>query len=94
MPVFVKLLSGTSYSDIQRIVLILRKNALLQKNSLKDEILTWSSEYIKEKGREEKLQIANELYRLGISQRKVHELTGISRDTLRKRTIKLGGAHE
>lgn len=94
MPVFVKLLSGTSYSDIQRIVLILRKNALLQKNSLKDEILTWSSEYIKEKGREEKLQIANELYRLGISQRKVHELTGISRDTLRKRTIKLGDAHE
>lgn len=94
MPLFVKLLSGISYSDIQRIVLILRKNALLQEHSLKDELLTWSGEYIKEKGREEKWQIANELYKLGISQRRVHELTGISRDTLRKKTIKLGGTHE
>lgn len=76
---------GRSFSDIERLVILARKSAainnVLLENKLKDLLVV--SEYL---SREEKIKLACVLVNEKIvSQRQAQEITGIARDTIRKK---------
>lgn len=77
---------GKSYSDVTKLVLSLRKSALLDNVKISEKILKWCEEEIANKPKEIKIEIASSLLKMKLSQRKVSELTGISRPTLKKIT--------
>lgn len=77
------LLRGTSFSDIEREVSRLRREALLNG----EEVTTRVQQLVRARAtsldRTDRLKLASALTHAGLSQRRVHELTGVSRDTLR-----------
>jgi len=78
------LLSGKSYSEIERQVMLLRKTSVIMNRPLDDVIpnLIQQNSNLK---KHERLQLAVLLEETGsVSQRQAHEITGISRDTIRK----------
>jgi len=78
-------LQGYSYSDIQREILNARRMALLADGSLNDLLKTVVQSHIERLSRQAKIKIATELVQSNVvSQREAHELTGVSRDTIRK----------
>jgi SpoVK/Ycf46/Vps4 family AAA+-type ATPase len=83
-------LRGLSFSDIEREVMQARRAAVTRDIPLKDALGQVVQHRIEPLPRRERGQIAMWLTEAGISQRQVHELTGVSRDTIRKKT-KPGG---
>lgn len=77
---------GLSYSDIEREVLLARRGAVVQGEPLENALGRLVQNRIEPMPRKERGEIALWLTEAGISQRRVHELTGVSRDTIRKRT--------
>ena len=84
-------LRGLSFSDIERQVMLARRAAVTQDIPLEDALGHVVQSRVEPLPRRERGQIAMWLTEAGISQRQVHELTGVSRDTIRKKT-KPGGA--
>ncbi len=84
-------LRGLSFSDIEREVMLARRAAVTRDIPLEDALGQIVQSRVGPLPRRERGQIALWLTEAGISQRQVHELTGVSRDTIRKRT-KLSGA--
>lgn len=89
--VLVVALRGLSFSDIEREMMLARRAAVTRDIPLEDALGQVVQSRIEPLARRERGQIAMWLTEAGISQRQVHELTGVSRDTIRKKT-KPGGA--
>lgn len=79
-------LRGMSFSDIEREVLLARRSAVIRSAPLEDVLSEVIQNRVEPLPRKERGQIAMWLTEAGISQRQVHELTGVSRDTIRKNT--------
>jgi len=85
-------LRGLSFSDIEREVMLARRGAVIQDESLESALSRLVQTRVEPLPRKERGQIALWLTEAGISQRQVHDLTGVSRDTIRKKTK--GGSTE
>lgn len=78
--------TGRSYSDIEKNILNLRKKNAMNGSSLQELIETEiKSESLL--SHEQKIRLVLALTRIGMSQRKINDLTGIARETIRKKTI-------
>jgi SpoVK/Ycf46/Vps4 family AAA+-type ATPase len=84
-------LRGLSFSDIEREVMLARRSAVTRDIPLEEALSNIVQSRVEPLPRRERGQIALWLTEAGISQRQVHELTGVSRDTIRKKT-KAGAA--
>lgn len=80
-----KLFEGYSYNDVERTLLRIRKRAVLDKKSLSDALLEYLIQSVDEMEKNEKVDFSKLLLDLGFSQRKASDITGISRDTIRKK---------
>lgn len=81
------LFEGKSFSEMERQILMVKKAAALDDSDIsqKLELLLANIHDLKH---EKRYEIAKKLFDIGgISQRKIHEITGVSRDTLRKKLI-------
>ncbi|RCK41911.1 AAA family ATPase [Thalassospira xiamenensis] len=75
---------GNSYSDMERKIQIAKRNAALGGDKLDNYLVSVLE--LDNASRKEKIDIAEKLVRVaGLSQRSASDLTGVSRDTLRKR---------
>ena len=79
-------LKGESFSDIEREVTLARRSAVVHDQAIDQTISTLVQSRIERLSKPERTQIAVALTAVGMSQRQVNELTGVSRDTIRKRT--------
>jgi len=83
-------LSGRSYSEIERQITLIRKTSAI-KNIPLDEVVPLIIEKNNALNRQQKRQLAILLASTGwVSQRQAHEITGVSRDTIRKHSSKKG----
>jgi SpoVK/Ycf46/Vps4 family AAA+-type ATPase len=83
-------LRGLSFSDIERELLLARRSAVVHGRPLEDALSLMVERRVEPLPRRERGQIAMWLTEAGISQRQVHDLTGVSRDTIRKKTKSSG----
>jgi SpoVK/Ycf46/Vps4 family AAA+-type ATPase len=79
-------LRGLSFSDIEREVMLARRSAVVRSAPLEDVLSGVIQSRVEPMARKERGQLAMWLTEAGISQRQVHEMTGVSRDTIRKNT--------
>jgi SpoVK/Ycf46/Vps4 family AAA+-type ATPase len=79
-------LRGLSFSDVERELLSARRSSVVHDVPLEETLGGIVKNRIEPLPRRERGQIALWLTEAGISQRQVHELTGVSRDTIRKKT--------
>jgi SpoVK/Ycf46/Vps4 family AAA+-type ATPase len=79
-------LRGLSYSDIERELMLARRASVTRSIPLEDALSEVVQNRVDPLPRKERGQIALWLAEAGISQRQVHELTRVSRDTIRKKT--------
>lgn len=75
---------GSSYSDIEKQCLQLRRDAVLKKQNVDEMIEHYILERSKSVSKERRQELAALLVQLGHSQRKVSALIGMGRDTVRK----------
>jgi hypothetical protein len=87
-------LRGLSFSDIEREVMLARRAAITRDIPIEDALGQVVQNRVEPLPRRERGQIAMWLTEAGISQRQVHELTGVSRDTIRKKTKAAGEARD
>jgi SpoVK/Ycf46/Vps4 family AAA+-type ATPase len=87
-------LRGLSFSDVEREVMLARRAAVTRDIPLEDALGQAVQNRMEPMPRRERGQIAMWLTEAGISQRQVHELTGVSRDTIRKKTKPAGAVTE
>lgn len=73
-----------SYSDIQRSIQTMRRGSIVSKLPLRDEIESVIGDVTRKLNRSEKAGLAKDLDQLGMSHRRIEEITGISRKTVRK----------
>jgi SpoVK/Ycf46/Vps4 family AAA+-type ATPase len=83
-------LRGLSFSDIEREVLQARRTSVTRDIPLENALGEVVQTRVEPLPRRERGQLALRLTEAGISQRQVHELTGVSRDTIRKKTKSSG----
>lgn len=79
-------LRGLSFSDIERELILARRSAVVHSQPLEDALGRVVKNRVEPLPRRARGQIALWLTEAGISQRQVHDLTGVSRDTIRKNT--------
>jgi SpoVK/Ycf46/Vps4 family AAA+-type ATPase len=79
-------LRGLSFSDIERAVMLARRAAVTRDIPIEEALGEVVQDRIEPLPRRERGQIAMWLTEAGVSQRQVHELTGVSRDTIRKKS--------
>lgn len=79
-------LRGLSFSDIEREVLLARRAAVTRDIPIEQALGEVVQSRVELLPRRERGQIAMWLTEVGVSQRQVHELTGVSRDTIRKKS--------
>jgi AAA+ superfamily predicted ATPase len=79
-----EVMCGHSFSDIERELKGLRRQAILRNCSIEDLFPNLVRQHIDGQSKSEKKEIAVRLTEAGLSQRSVNELTGVSRDTIRK----------
>ena len=79
-------LRGLSFSAIEREVMLVRRSAVIRGIPLTEALAQLVHSLIQPLPRRERARLALWLTEAGISQRQVHDLTGVSRDTIRKRT--------
>ena len=79
-----ELFHGMSFSDIERELKSIRRLAVLNKCSLEELFPRLVQRHIQGQSKLAKKEIARRLSAAGLSQRTINELTGLSRDTLRK----------
>ena len=78
-------LRGLSFSDIEREVNLVRRAAVVHGQSFEEAARLMVRTRMNHLGRRERDELALRLTDAGVSQRQVHELTGVSRDTIRKK---------
>ncbi|ALS24046.1 AAA family ATPase [Paenibacillus naphthalenovorans] len=77
-------LEGNSYAEVVRQINSIRRESVVQKKPLEIMMEELLARLILNAEREQKLAIAMKLLDTGLSQRRVSDITGVSRDTLRK----------
>lgn len=78
--------AGSSYSDLEREVMRARRGAAVRGEGVMSALQDVVRDRLKALPSGERARIAVEMMQSsGLSQRRIHELTGVSRDTLRKR---------
>ena len=83
--VLASLFQGDSFSDVTRAIETANRTALVRDIRMEDVIFQTTSARCRSLPRSAKLSFARQLFNAGISQRRISEFTGVSRDTLRKR---------
>ena len=78
-------LRGLSFSDIEREMMLARRASITRDIPLEEALGQVVQSRVEPLPRRERGQIAMWLTEAGVSQRQVHELTGVSRDTIRKK---------
>ncbi|MFB8037738.1 AAA family ATPase [Streptomyces sp. NPDC056004] len=79
-------LQNASFSEAQRVVTNARRRAALDESPLEEVLLSTCSEQLRQLPFAERVRVAVDLVQSDhMSQRRVHELTGVSRDTIRGR---------
>lgn len=79
-------LQGASYSEAHRLVMSARRRAALAEKPLKEALLDTCGQQLRQLPFAERVQMAVDLVQSDhMSQRRVHELSGVSRDTIRDR---------
>jgi SpoVK/Ycf46/Vps4 family AAA+-type ATPase len=78
-------LRGLSFSDIEREVMLARRSAVTRDIPIEEALSGLVQNRVERLPRRERGQIALWLTEAGISQRQAHEITGVSRDTIRKK---------
>lgn len=82
----VALFRGRSFSDIERDMALVRRESVLSGRPVAEILIELLRARVQTTlPRHERHALAEAMLRLGLSQREVSELTGVSRDTLRKR---------
>lgn len=84
-------LRGLSFSDIERAVMLARRAAVTRDIPIEEALGEVVQSRVEPLPRRERGQIAMWLTEAGVSQRQVHELTGVSRDTIRKKSRQADG---
>ena len=79
------LFDGSSFADVTRTVDTANRTALVHDIGMEQAILQVATNLCRSKSQKEKLAVARLLDKANMSHRKIADLTGISRDTLRKR---------
>lgn len=87
-------LRGLSFSDIEREMMLARRASVTRDIPIEDALGEVVQSRVEPMPRRERGQIALWLTEAGVSQRQVHELTGVSRDTIRKKTKPVGVDNE
>ena len=82
--ILAEVLHGQSFSDIERVLKGLRRQAVVNGCSLEELFPRVVRQYIEGQSKSAKKDIAVRLAEAGLSQRSINDLTGLSRDTLRK----------
>lgn len=77
---------GKSYSDIEREINRLRRQGIVSKHDKQKLIYTFIQGYLHSKRPQERIDVALKLIKSGHSQRSASDITGVSRDTIRKKT--------
>jgi SpoVK/Ycf46/Vps4 family AAA+-type ATPase len=80
------LLTGLSFSDIEREITAARRDAVVRGKPLEASLHDLVRRRIDALPRAERGNVGAALIDIGLSQRQVHEITGVSRDTIRKAT--------
>lgn len=75
---------GSSYAEVQRQMNIIQRDSIIKSISIPSVIEDFIKRMCKNLDRNKKVGLAVKLGNIGISQRRVSEMTGLSRDTLRK----------
>ena len=83
-PLLARLFHGRSFSDVTRTIETAQRMALVRDMEVEDVIYQVASDLCKSQPRSYRLVFARLLADSGLSQRKIAEFTGFSRDTLRK----------
>ena len=76
-------MSGMSFSDIEREIRRVRRQALLEKEPLQKALESVIREHVSKKKISDRKAVARHLNGLGYSKRQTNRLTGVSRDTMR-----------
>ncbi|HWK38352.1 MAG TPA: ATP-binding protein [Hyphomicrobium sp.] len=81
-------MSGSSYSDVDRLVTRARRNAVVDGRDVESTLLELAAEHVSTAPTEHRIALALKLIEFGFSQRHAADLTRVARDTLRKRAAK------
>jgi SpoVK/Ycf46/Vps4 family AAA+-type ATPase len=81
----ISLLDAFSFSDIERAVLSIRKQAVIKKIRMDDAVVEYFTQHVSKLDKESKLKVAKLMVSLGSSQRGASETVKISRTTLSKK---------
>ncbi len=87
-----KALRGASFSDIERCALHLRRALALKGGAGRESFSRLVRSHVEPRPWQERVELAREFSKMdGLSQRLVHELTGISREKIRKESREVQG---
>ena len=78
------LYDGKSFSDVARHVRSLRRHALLTKRSISDKLIDSLESEVRHLPKSALKKVSVQLESAGLSQRQISDLTGLSRDTIRR----------
>ena len=81
----VSILDSTSFSDIERTVLSIRRQSVIKKITLDNAVIEYFSQRANKLDKDLKLKLGKTMVSLGSSQRNVSKLLGINRTTLSKK---------
>lgn len=85
-------LRGSSYSEISRAVMQGRRAAALSGDQMDGYLESMVASHLSAMSKQDRIELAAELVGSGaMTQRRAHEITGVSRDTIRKRVHTNGG---
>lgn len=79
-----RVFSGLSFADIERSIRRAQREAVVQSIPLEAKLRKVVEDRITSLRRKDRTALALDLIEAGLSQREAHELTGVSRDTIRK----------
>ncbi len=83
------LFTGKSFSDIERNIMKIRRESVIQQKPMEELMSEYIRAHFDSLPRQQKTFLAANLNRLGISQRKVQDMTGVSRDTIRRAKLEI-----
>lgn len=87
--ILASIFGSSNFSFIEKRIAALRRAAIMNNREIDEEIESYLSQWMKEMAHPDRIDLANQLYAIpGMSQRRVSDLTGVSRDTLRKGAAK------
>jgi SpoVK/Ycf46/Vps4 family AAA+-type ATPase len=86
-------LRGSSYSEIERAVLQCRRAAAISSSQIDEFLESMVAAHLGTLSKQDRIELAADLVGSGaLTQRRAHEITGVSRDTIRKRVLSNGDA--